>query len=140
MPAAPVRVAGRHPPLSRRAVIRAVTTVLERERRSAAVSVTFLGADRMRRLNAEWKGHDRPTDVLAFPLPQPDGSLAGDVYVCRAVALAEAARRGIRLREELTRLVIHGTLHVLGYDHPDDESRTASPMWRRQERYLRCLN
>jgi probable rRNA maturation factor len=40
------------------------------------------------------------------------------------------------VREEIARLVVHGTLHVLGYDHPEDESRTASPMWRRQERLL----
>lgn len=94
----------------------------------------------MRRLNLEWKGHDRPTDVLAFALPQPDGTLHGDIYICRVVAQREARRRGIAVSEELRRLVIHGTLHVLGYDHPEDESRTSSAMWRRQERYLACLN
>ncbi len=94
----------------------------------------------MRRLNAEWMGHDWPTDVLSFALPTPGGELLGDVYVCRPVAVREARRRRIAISQELLRLVIHGTLHVIGYDHPEDESRTASPMWRRQERYLACLN
>ncbi|MCU0256602.1 MAG: rRNA maturation RNase YbeY, partial [Vicinamibacterales bacterium] len=63
----------------------------------------------------------------------------GDVYVCRAVAEGEARRRGLPLRQELVRLLVHGTLHVLGWDHPDDDSRLRSPMWRRQERYVARL-
>ena len=55
-----------------------------------------------------------------------------------AVAAREARARHLPLRQELLRLVIHGTLHVLGYDHPR-ERRTASAMWRRQERYLKEL-
>ncbi len=132
-------VRGNHAPLSLRRVVAAVRLVLERERLPAAVAVTFLGPTRMRELNHRWKGHDRPTDVLAFALPQQDGSLVGDIYICRAVAQREAAARGLPLREELLRLVVHGTLHVAGYDHPEDERRVRSPMWRRQERYLACL-
>jgi ssRNA-specific RNase YbeY (16S rRNA maturation enzyme) len=49
------------------------------------------------------------------------------------------ARPPHRLHEELVRLVVHGTLHVLGYDHPDGPGRTRSAMWRRQERYVRRL-
>lgn len=135
-----VAVAGRHPPLSRAAVVRAATLTCERERRRANLSIAFVGPRRMRRLNAEWKGHDRPTDVLAFTLTQPDGTVEGDVYICRAVAEREARRRGIGVAEELRRLVIHGTLHVLGHDHPEDGSRMSSDMWRRQERYLACLS
>lgn len=93
----------------------------------------------MRRLNHRHTGKDRPTDVLAFTLPSPDGSIVGDIYVCPAVARTEARQRGIPAREELIRLVIHGTLHVLGYDHPDSPARERSPMWRRQERYRRRL-
>jgi probable rRNA maturation factor len=55
------------------------------------------------------------------------------------VAEREARRRGIPVREELIRLVVHGTLHVLGHDHPEGEGRTVSPMWRRQERYVSAL-
>ncbi|MHB1328603.1 MAG: rRNA maturation RNase YbeY [Gemmatimonadales bacterium] len=137
--ARPVVVRGNHAPVSLRMIVSAVRLVLERERAEAAVAVTFLGPTRMRELNRTWKGHDRPTDVLAFALPQTDGSLMGDVYVCRAVAKTESTARGLPLREELLRLVIHGTLHVVGYDHPEGAGRVKSPMWRRQERYLACL-
>jgi len=130
-----VRVTGRAA-LPVATVRRAVQSVLAGERRAASVSVTFLGPVRMRALNRDYLGHDRPTDVIAFGLAQPEGGLVGDVYVCRAVAEREARRRGIPLRQELLRLVVHGTLHVLGWDHPDGELRERSAMWKRQERYL----
>lgn len=119
------------------AVRRAVTTVLAGEGRDAFVAVTFLGLRRMRQLNKAYKHHDRPTDVISFALPQPDGSLAGDIYLCRAVAAREARRRGLPVREEVLRLVVHGTLHVLGHDHPEGDDREASAMWASQEHYLR---
>lgn len=132
-----VAVQGRHPPLSHAAVVAAVRRVLAGERRQASISLTFVGKERMRELNRRWKGSDRPTDVLAFALTGPAGMLTGDIYLCRAVAASEAAARRLPLRQELLRLVVHGTLHVLGYDHPEGDDRTASAMWRRQERYLR---
>jgi probable rRNA maturation factor len=132
-------VSGRHEPLRPAVVKRAVRAVLEGEGCAACISIAFVGPSRMRRLNQAWKGRDRPTDVLAFTLPAPGGGLAGDVYICRSVARTEAKTRAIPLGEELTRLVIHGTLHVLGYEHPDDDRRTRSAMWRRQERYLACV-
>ncbi len=134
-----VRVSGRSKPLSPARVRRIVRAVLAAERRSATVSVTFLGPTRMRRLNLEYKRHDRPTDVISFQLPGPDGSLVGDIYVCPAVAAREAKAAGVTQAEELARLVIHGTLHVLGYDHPEGRGRTRSVLWRRQERYLEAL-
>jgi probable rRNA maturation factor len=65
----------------------------------------------------------------------PDGRLVGDIYVCRAVAAKQAREMGVGVTEELVRLVIHGVLHVLGYDHPET-GRERSPMWRKQERYV----
>ncbi|HZM27884.1 MAG TPA: rRNA maturation RNase YbeY [Gemmatimonadales bacterium] len=132
-------VHGRRLPLPASVVRRAVHTVLRGERRRATVSVTFLGRERMRRLNARYKGHDRPTDVLAFTLRQPTGPDLADVYVCAAVAAREARAHRVTLRQELIRLVVHGTLHALGYDHPDGEERAQSAMWRRQERYVEEL-
>ncbi len=113
--------------------------MLRRERRNALISVTFLGRDSMRRLNAEHKGHDRPTDVLTFALTGPAGRIVGDVYICPWVARQEARARGISFREELIRLIVHGTLHALGRDHPEGPERTRSTMWRRQERYVEAL-
>lgn len=117
-------------------VRRIVAAVLQGERRRAEVAVTFLGPVRMRALNREHLGHDHPTDVISFALSTPDGGLVGDVYICGAVAAAAAKRLGIPTRQELIRLVVHGTLHVLGYDHPESDARLRSPMWRRQERYV----
>jgi probable rRNA maturation factor len=134
-----VVVNGRRLPLPSALVRRVVRGVLEGERRQALVSVTFLGRDAMRRLNAEHKGRDEPTDVLAFAMTDGAGRTVGDVYVCSWVAAREAKARGVPLREELIRLVIHGTLHVLGRTHPEGAARTRSSMWRRQERYVGAL-
>lgn len=136
--AGPVIVAGRAP-LGSAAATAVVRAVLRGERRTAVVSLTFVGRDRMRALNRRFLGASRPTDVLAFALPGPGGKLAGDIYVCPWVAAREARRHRVALREELVRLVVHGTLHLLGWDHPEDESRLRSPMWRRQERYVAAL-
>lgn len=134
-----VAIGGRHRPLPDGTVRRVVRTVLDGERRDAAISVTFVGRDRMRQLNLAFKGHDHPTDVLSFPLALPDGTAVGDVYVCAWYGGREARRRGIRPREEMIRLVVHGTLHALGWEHPDDGGRERSAMWRRQERYVEKL-
>jgi len=134
-----VLVSGRRLPLSRALVGRVVREVLRSERRQAVVSVTFVGRDAMRRLNREHKGHDQPTDVLTFALTDPAGGIVGDIYICPWVAQREARARGIPLRQELIRLIVHGTLHALGRDHPEGPARTRSAMWRRQERYVEAL-
>jgi probable rRNA maturation factor len=100
--------------------------------RRTRIELAVLDGAAMRRLNRRAFGRRRLTDVIAFALPQPDGSLVGDVYLCPDAAQPDR-------REELTRLAVHGTLHVLGYDHPEGPSRTRSAMWRRQERYVRRL-
>ncbi|MFI5235913.1 MAG: rRNA maturation RNase YbeY [Gemmatimonadales bacterium] len=123
-----------------RRVVRAVIAGERATSRIAAVSVTFLGPVRMRSLNRSHLRHDRPTDVIAFALPAPDGRLTGDLYLCRAVAARQARDAGVPLRQELIRLVIHGTLHLLGRDHPAGEARFRSSMWRRQERYVTELS
>ena len=132
-------VSGRRLPLSRALVRRVVEAVLEAERRQGLVSVTFLGRDSMQRLNATHKGDDRPTDVLTFALGGPRGQVIGDVYICPWVARREARARGISQREELIRLLVHGTLHAVGREHPEGADRTRSAMWRRQERYVEAL-
>jgi probable rRNA maturation factor len=112
------------------------------------VEFTLLDAPRMRRLNRRATGRRAVTDVIAFTLPQPDGSVLGDVYVCTAAAERWVkhggtgkgeAGRVVTVQEELLRLAVHGTLHVLGYDHPAGAGRTRSVMWRRQEAYVRRL-
>ncbi len=101
--------------------------------------MTFLGKSAMRRLNREHLDHDWATDVISFSLPQPDAGVAGDIYLCRYMAAIEARRRSIPVRQELIRLVVHGTLHVIGHEHDEGDARTTSPMWLQQERYVREL-
>jgi probable rRNA maturation factor len=134
-----VSVHGRRLPLPAPVVRRVVRAVLRGERRRAVVSVTFLGRDGMRRLNAQYRGLDRATDVLSFGLRPPRGPPVGDVYVCAWAAARAAREHRIPLRQELIRLVVHGTLHALGRDHPEGPERTRSAMWRRQERYVEAL-
>ena len=90
-------------------------------------------------LNWRHLRHRGPTDVIAFGFAPAarGGPVVGDVYIAPAVARRNAAEHGRGVREETLRLVVHGVLHVLGYDHPAGESRYESPMWRRQERLLR---
>lgn len=103
----------------------------------AVVSVTFLSTQRMRAQNRRAFGRDRATDVIAFGMRHA-GSRVADVYVCPRVAAASADRYGIPVREEVVRLLVHGVLHALGHDHPDGRRRERSPMWQRQERYVRA--
>jgi len=77
--------------------------------------------------------------VLSFALHEDGEPPLGDVYLGVAQARRQAAAAGVTEEEELVRLAVHGTLHVLGWDHPMDESRVRTPMWRRQERYVAGL-
>jgi probable rRNA maturation factor len=88
-------------------------------------------------MNRRHLGHAGPTDVISFAFRDPAGAVIGDVYIAPTVATANARRFGRPVREELLRLAVHGTLHVLGYDHPEGAARERSPMWRRQEALVR---
>jgi len=113
---------------------RAVRRTLEEEgREEGEISVTLLPDDEIRAMNREHRGEDRTTDVLAFALHGEDEAPLGDVYVGVEQARRQAREAGVGWAEELVRLAIHGTLHVLGWDHPEGEERDGSPMFRRQE-------
>ncbi len=121
-------------------LMRVADRVLAWERAPAGshIDVTLLSAAAMRRANRRATGRRGLTDVIAYALPQPDGRMVGDVYICPTAAAA-AARNGVALNDELVRLAVHGTLHVLGYDHPEGPGRTRSRMWQLQERYVTRL-
>jgi len=113
-----------------------VIALRHEEIRDALVSITMLSSRRMAAMNKKHLGHAGATDVITFGFRDPRGAVLGDVYLCPTVAAANAARFGVSAREELLRLAIHGTLHVLGHEHPDGPARTASAMWKLQERLL----
>jgi probable rRNA maturation factor len=91
------------------------------------LSLSFVGLEEMSALHERYMGEPGPTDVLSFPLGE-DG-LLGDVVVCPAFAAANAAD----LQSELRLLVVHGALHLLGYDHEEEDERRV--MWQKQEFY-----
>ncbi len=121
-------------PVARERVSAIARAVLRAERvTDAMVSIAFVTSQAMAKLNRRFLGHRGPTNVIAFAFGSPT---IGDIYICPDVARRNAHRFGVGMREELVRLVIHGVLHVVGHDHPNGEARTASPMWRRQERLV----
>ena len=116
-------------PVDGAGLARLAAAVLAAEGRGdAELSLSFVTEDEMTDLHVRYLGEAGPTDVLSFPLDE-DG-LLGDVVVCPAVA---ARANPGDPAEELRLLVVHGVLHLLGYDHEADEERAL--MWERQERY-----
>lgn len=113
--------------------------VLKAEKvKAAEVSLTFLSPRAMAAMNKQHLNHAGPTDVITFALGDDvGGTMRADIYICVEVAREQAKSHGVGVREEVLRLVTHGMLHSCGYDHPVDESRTTSPMWRRQETLLK---
>ena len=116
----------------------AIATLKAERVKDAMLSITFVGRAAMSELNRRYLGHHGPTDVVSFGLDRvgKHGAVIGDIYICPEVARDNAKRQGVPAGQEVLRLVVHGTLHVLGHDHPAGVSRTSSPMWRRQERIL----
>lgn len=126
--------------LSEERVREIVRVVCRRERaKSAMISVTFVSDRRIAAMNRKFLDHAGATDVITFELEPAAGVVIGDVYIAPGVARANAKDAGVGVREELTRLVVHGTLHVLGYTHDEGEHRTAGAMWRRQEAIVAAL-
>ena len=101
------------------------------------ISVRLTGDEEVRTLNRQYRGKDRPTNVLSFPMVQPDRIatvtqnsddgevLLGDIVLAHGVCAAEAAERGISVDHHATHLMVHGTLHLLGYDHLTDDEGDA---------------
>ena len=117
--------------------------VLVEERVSAPweAGLSFVDADEMAALNSAHRRVDRPTDVLAFgaddgsaPRGPDEPRLVGDVVICPSVAAANAEASGRSVQEELALLVVHGALHLLGYDHAKD--RDAERMEGREQEML----
>lgn len=100
---------------------------------NAEISLVITGQERIQELNRQYRGKDRPTDVLSFSMAEqqdpagtfigpPDGLLhLGEVVISFPQTLAQASEHGHSLKKELTVLVVHGVLHILGYDHEDPE-------------------
>jgi probable rRNA maturation factor len=115
--------------------------------RGVELSVRLTGDEEVRALNSEWRGKDKPTNVLSFPMLKvadlADANVAGpelllgDIVLARGVCEREAAEKDIPVERHATHLLVHGTLHLLGYDHLEDEE--AADMETREVRALARL-
>ncbi|HUK02940.1 MAG TPA: rRNA maturation RNase YbeY [Steroidobacteraceae bacterium] len=107
------------------------------------LAVRVVGARESRRLNARYRGHDKPTNVLSFPvvagaqrsLPGVAARPLGDLVICSSVVRREARGQGKSIRAHWAHLIVHGALHLIGYDH--EEPREARRMERREVAILR---
>lgn len=118
----------------------AVRHVLRAEGVEAAeISVALVSDAEIAALNQDYLQHEGPTDVISFALHEEGEPPLGDIYVGVDQAARQAAEFGATPAEEVIRLAVHGTLHVLGYEHPEGDGRTESEMFSRQEELLEGL-
>ncbi len=109
---------------------------------TAQLSLSLVGKTRMRSLNRRYRGRDYPTDVLAFPMEsmgEQTEIFLGDVVICLPIAIGQASRFGNSADQEILRLLIHGTLHLLGYDH-EQSPREAARMQRKERAIVQKLS
>lgn len=108
----------------------------------AELTVSLVNDAEIRRLNRDYRGQDRPTDVLAFALREGqrvagDEAVLGDVVISLETASGQARRRGVSPADEVRTLLVHGVLHLLGYDH--ERSPAEARRMKARERRLRAL-
>jgi probable rRNA maturation factor len=133
-------------PLARRAAEAAIaeSAYPDLADRPVEISVSFTGDEQVQALNSKWRGKDKPTNVLSFPMADElDLSranvaerelLLGDIVLARGVCEREAAERKVPVEQHATHLIVHGTLHLLGYDHEREDE--AADMEAREVRAL----
>lgn len=105
----------------------------ERETGDWQLAIAFVGLDEISQLHARFMGQTEPTDILTFPFGEA-GVAGGDIAVCVPVASEQGAEHGNSLDDELAFLILHGVLHLIGYDDATDVGRTA--MLDRQQEIL----
>ena len=124
---------------------------LGKGQRTVELGVRLTNDEEVRALNAEWRGKDKPTNVLSFPMAEADELddagddggvdgpelMLGDIVLAHGVCASEAANKAISITAHASHLLVHGTLHLLGYDHHDDAA--AADMEAREIRALARL-
>lgn len=115
----------------------------------AEVDVTIVDDEEIHELNRQYRGMDKPTDVLSFALDEgeedepeliggPEEHLYGDIIISAETALRQAEEYGHGLEREMTYLAVHGMFHILGYDHMTEEDK--AEMRAKEEEALRAIN
>jgi len=118
-----------------------VAAALADRREDWELGIRVVDAEEMQQLNHHYRGKDRPTNVLAFPVDLPDGvdlPLLGDLVICAPVVAREAADQGKAEHQHWVHLTVHGVLHLLGFDHLD--SVEAEAMEAEERRVLAAMD
>jgi len=115
------------PALARRAVHAAIASSRHPGLSDSEVSLLFTSDEEVRALNAAWRGKEKATNVLSFPMAEgaeeiASAQLLGDIVLAAGVCAREAAERHVALETHAAHLVVHGTLHLLGYDHETNDA------------------
>ena len=130
------------PALARSAVHAAVAHSRHPGLADSEVSVKFTSDAEVRGLNAAWRGKDKATNVLSFPMAGEDelaaAQLLGDIVLAAGICAAEAAAKNVPVETHAAHLVVHGTLHLLGYDH-ETSDEDAEEMEQAEQRALAAI-
>lgn len=127
-------------PLNRQRIVEICSAILADFKQSkSTLTVTFVGPEKIQQLNRDFLESDSITDVLSFPSdgeidPETGRVYLGDILICYQRALEQADRAGHAVMEEISLLFIHGLLHLLGFDHAEEEEK--QEMWHLQQFYL----
>lgn len=110
--------------LAERAILAALDEAKPKIKGAAEISVLLTDDEEQRELNAQYRGKDSSTNVLSFPQIEPFGpvfGILGDITLARETLIREAEEQGTSLEDHFTHLVVHGFLHILGYDHLEED-------------------
>ena len=105
------------------AVLAAIKLAKPKLKGAAELSILLTNDEEQHELNKQWRGKDSSTNVLSFPQIEPFGpvvGILGDITLARETLVREADEQGVSFADHFTHLVVHGFLHILGYDHLDD--------------------
>ncbi|HEX6283223.1 MAG TPA: rRNA maturation RNase YbeY [Pyrinomonadaceae bacterium] len=103
-------------------------------RGGSSVTIAFVSDKTIRELNRQFRGVAKATDVLSFPSDDPDASNLGDIAISVDTASVQAKENGLTLDEEVAQLILHGLLHLCGYDHETDNGEMNRLEWRMRKK------
>jgi probable rRNA maturation factor len=101
-------------------ISKAISEIIKIEK-VANIGLAFVDSNTIKELNSKYAGNDYPTDVLSFEYGDGEEGNIGDIAICNDIAISQAKENNISLEAELTLLLVHGVLHILGYDHQDED-------------------
>lgn len=101
----------------KKTIVKNVSAALRKDKAKGSLAINLINDDQMRKLNLKYRKKDKTTDVLSFNIDE--GGVLGDIYISLPTAKKQAKMYNVTLKDELVRLAVHGTLHVLGYTHKE---------------------